>query len=420
MTFSPDGRYVAYHYWAEEPENSDVYVLDVSTGEEHVLIEHPADDRMLGWAPDGRHVLFQSDRSGTPGAWLLPVADGRATGAPWLVKPDMWRTVGVGFTRDGRYFYKVTTERRDVYVANLDPQTQSIVGTPTAVSARSPFNTSGGSWSPDGRHLAYRRERDQTSPVDKVVVQSLETGDVKEFDLGVPGWISVHSWTADGRALVIVASNPNDRDNRVALYRLDVQTGRKQILSNPLPNVPLTHPLPPPDNGSLLYLLSEENDEGQAAFRFVRYDPATGDSTVLFKTPFGAWGQIMGFDVSPDGRTIAFGYAPVTGGPQGKSLVLLPISGGPPQELPIEGVIMPAWMPDARALLFQRFAAGGPVWEAWYVELAGGEPHPIGLTTHGTPGLHVDPSGRRIAYTSGRSGSELWVMENFLPEGSRR
>jgi Tol biopolymer transport system component len=421
MTFSPDGRYVAYHYWRDDPENNDVHVVNVATGEEHVLIQDPADDRMLGWTPDGRHVLFQSDRSGTPGAWLLPVANGKANGTPWLVKPDMWRTKGVGFTRDGRYFYTVTTARMDVYVANFDPASRSVVGTPTVISARSPSNTSGALWSPDGRHLAYRREQGESSPVDKIVVQSMETGDVKEFDLGVPGWVGVHSWTADGRALVIGVSNPGDRDNRVALYRLDVQTGRKEILPNPRPSVPLAYPLPSPENGFLLYMLSEENDEGQAAFRFVRHDLATGDSTVLFQTPFGAWGQIMGFDISPDGRTIAFGYAPVTGGPQGKSLVLLPVSGEEPRELPITGVIMPAWMPDGRALLFQRFVAPGPVWEAWYVDLADGEPHSIGLTSYGSsPGLDVDPSGRRIAYASGKDGAELWVMENFLPEGGRR
>ena len=71
-------------------------------------------------------------------------------------------------------------------------------------------------------------------------------------------------------------------------------------------------------------------------------------------------------------------------------------------------------MPDGRALLFHRFAAPG--WDIWYVELADGEPHSIGLTTYGKfVRLDIDPQGRRIAYTSGRDGSELWVMENFLP-----
>jgi Tol biopolymer transport system component len=420
MCFSPDGRYVAYHYWRDDPENSDVYVLNVSTGEERVLIEDPADDRMLGWAPDGRYVLFQSDRSGTPGAWLLPVANGKPDGAPWLVKPDMWRTSGLGFTQDGRYFYKVTIERTDVYVANFDPQSRSVIGTPTVISARSVSNTSGALWSPDGRHLAYRRERDQASPVDRIVVQSMETGDVKEFNLGVSGFKGVHSWTADGRALVIWVSNPGDRDNRVAVYRLDVQTGRKELLPNPRPSIPLSSPVPAPDRAFLLYQLFEENAAGQAAFRIVRHELETGDSTVLFQTPFGAWGQILGAEISPDGQTIAFGYSPVVGSAP-KSLILLPVTGEEPQELPIEGTRGITWMPDGQSLLFHRFVAVGPDWDAWYVNLAEGEPQPIGLTVHGTrPGAAIHPDGRRIAYTSGKGGAELWVMENFLPEGDTR
>jgi Tol biopolymer transport system component len=421
MTFSPDGRYVAYHLSGENPEDHDVYVLTVSTGEQRALIEGPSDDRVLGWAPDGRHFLFQSDRSGTPGAWLLPVKDGRPNGAPWMVKPDMWRTSGIGFARGGRYFYTVTTARNDVYVVNFDPASRSIVGSPTAITNRARSSSSGALWSPDGRYLAFRREREQPGAMDRLAVQSLETGDVKEFNLGLPGWVGVHSWATDGRSLVLWVSNPGDRDNRYALYRLDVQTGRHERLRNPLPSYPFRYPLPARDTGVLIYQLSEENDSSQAAFRMVRYELATGDTTTLFRTPFGAWGQIMGASLSPDGQTVAFGYHPAVGAPGGKSLVLLPVTGAPARQLPIPRVIRVAWMPDGRGLLFLRFVRTGPVFETQYVDLASGEAHPIGLTTSGhLQGLDVSPDGRRIAYTLGKDGTELWVMENFLPAGSER
>ena len=102
--------------------------------------------------------------------------------------------------------------------------------------------------------------------------------------------------------------------------------------------------------------------------------------------------------------------------------MLLPVTGGEPRELPIEGAIDIAWMPDGEALLFLRLVEGGPVWEAWYLDLSQGEPQPIGLTVGGARfGLDVHPDGRRITYTSGKGGSELWMMENFLPPtgGSR-
>lgn len=426
LGLSPDGRYVSYGLPQTDGGGGDIFVLEVASGEEHALVVHPADDQMLGWAPDGRHILFRSDRSGTPGAWLLPVADGRPTGAPWLVKPDMWRTSGIRFAEDGRYFFSVNTGRRDIYVVPFDPETRTVIGSPTAISAGSLSNASGAHWSPDGQHIAYTRDKDEAGIAQKIVVQSMETGDVREFDLG-PWWVQLGSWTTDGRALVVAVHDPDAQHH---LYRLDVQTGGREPLPNPLPGaLLLAYPVPTPDDGFLLYGLYEENPEGQIAVRIVRYQVQTGDTTVLFQTPFGAHDQIPGGSVSPDGRTIAFGYAPVTGGSQGKSLVLLPVSGEDPRELPIAGVMGAAWMPDGRALLFQRYVGEGsnywygraaPVWEAWYVDLADGEPHPIGLTTH-TPelDLEIHPDGRRIAYTDGTQGSELWVMENFLPDRDR-
>lgn len=413
--FSPDGRYVAYQVWRGDPDENQIFVIDVATGEEHPLIETPANDEILGWAPDGTHVLFRSDRSGTPGAWLLPVAEGRAGGDPWLVKPDMWRTGGVRFSDDGRYYFKVSTQRQQVYVAGFDPDARSIVGSPMAISASAAGNSISGVWSPDGQHLAYIADRGPGSSIERLVVRSMQTGDERHFDLGEPSRIGMLGWTPDGRTVVVRIANPGVGNNPAALYQVDVQTGRKEALPDPRQSTPLVHPRSAIEQDTLIYLVSDENDEGQAAFHILRYDVETGDSTVLFRTPYGAWGQILGPAISPDGQTLAFGYSPVVGSDP-HSLILLPVNGDDPLELPIEGTRRIAWMPDGGALLFHRFVGVGPIWETWYLDLSGGEPQPIGLTKRGSvQGVDVHPNGRSIAYTSGTGGTELWVMENFLP-----
>lgn len=417
--FSPDGRYVAYTLWRANPDDSDIFVINVATGEEHPLVATPANDEMLGWSPDGRHFLFRSDRSGTPGAWLLPVREGRASGDPWLVKPDMWRTSGVRFSQDGRFFFKVSTRRQQVYVVGFDPETRSVIGTPTAVSASSTSNSLMGVWSPDGRHLAYIAAGGPESSFARVVVRSMETGDEKHFELGEPSHIGMRGWTTDGRAVVVMISNPGFENNPATLYQIDLQTGRREALSDPRQSIPLIDPRSPLGHDSLVYLVSDENAEGQAAFHILRYDVETGDSTVLFRTPYGAWGQILSPTPSPDGQTLAFGYSPVVGSDP-HSLILLPINGDDPQEIPVEGTRGLAWMPDGKALLFQRFVGGGPIWETWYLDLSEGQPKPIGLTPRGgTVRMDVRPDGRSIAYTSGTGGTELWVMENFLPGANR-
>jgi len=417
--FSPNGRYVAYQRWRSNPDDNDIFVINVTTTEEHLLVETPANDEILGWAPDGRHILFRSDRSGTPGAWLLPVREGRANGDPWLVKPDMWRTSGVRFSQDGRYYFKVSTQRQQVYVVGFDPETKSIIGSPMAFSAGSTGNSIMGVWSPDGQYLAYVEDGGPGSSFERVVVRSMETGDEKHFELNEPSHVGMRGWTTDGRAVVVRISNPGYEDNPATLYQIDVQTGRREALSDPRQSIPLIDPRSALGHDSLVYLVSAENAEGQAAFHILRYDVETGDSTVLFRSPYGAWGQILSPALSPDGQTLVFGYSPVVGSDPHR-LILLPINGDDPQEIPIDGTRGLAWMPDGEALLFQRFIGVGPTWDTWYLDLSGGRPQPIGLkTTGGAARLDVRPDGRSIAYTSGTGGNELWVMEEFLPGASR-
>jgi tricorn protease len=59
--FSPDGSMVAFT--GEYDGNVDVYVVPVSGGVPKRLTYHPAPDRVLGWAPDGKRILFVSNRN---------------------------------------------------------------------------------------------------------------------------------------------------------------------------------------------------------------------------------------------------------------------------------------------------------------------------------------------------------------------
>jgi tricorn protease len=69
MRFSPDGRYVAYDVAQQRgAAERDIFVMALARSTETTLVKHPADDRLLGWSPDGKYILFSSDRTGAPGA----------------------------------------------------------------------------------------------------------------------------------------------------------------------------------------------------------------------------------------------------------------------------------------------------------------------------------------------------------------
>jgi tricorn protease len=58
--FSPDGTMIAYT--ANYHGNSDIYLINTNGGIPKRLTYHGMSDRVLGWTPDGKHVLFASSR----------------------------------------------------------------------------------------------------------------------------------------------------------------------------------------------------------------------------------------------------------------------------------------------------------------------------------------------------------------------
>lgn len=59
--FSPDGNLIAFT--GEYDGNVDVFVLAASGGVPKRLTWHPAPDRVLGWTPDGKRIIFSSTRN---------------------------------------------------------------------------------------------------------------------------------------------------------------------------------------------------------------------------------------------------------------------------------------------------------------------------------------------------------------------
>jgi dipeptidyl aminopeptidase/acylaminoacyl peptidase len=118
MSLSPDGRYVVYDVPAKEyVGKGDIFLLATDGSREVRLVEHPANDYGPVWAPDGKTVVFASDRAGTVGVWLTQVVDGKPTGVVDRVKRDMGKILPMGFTRNGALYYGLGAGMHDVYAA---------------------------------------------------------------------------------------------------------------------------------------------------------------------------------------------------------------------------------------------------------------------------------------------------------------
>jgi tricorn protease len=81
--FSPDGSQIAFT--GEYDGNVDVFVIPAAGGTPKRLTYHPAADRAIGWTPDGKNVLFASNRSSYSGfsrLFTVPVEGGFETQLP--------------------------------------------------------------------------------------------------------------------------------------------------------------------------------------------------------------------------------------------------------------------------------------------------------------------------------------------------
>jgi len=419
VAFSPDGRFVAYDQpGQEQTEERDVFVLRLDGRERIRVVDETSNDYLLGWAPGGEHILYCSDRTGTPGVWLLPVTEGRPTGEPQLVLPDAWGLYAIGFVPDGRYLYGVQAGAQQIYVATLSADLKSVAAPPTLATPRRLGQSSYPAWSPDGRYLAYIRTRDVASMSGSLFIRSLETGEIRELNLG--GQIkpvSTPRWAPDGRSLLLMAG---DATGVTGIYRVDVQTGATEALvSESLWFTGTGDGFDSSPDGRFIYYRMAVEGEDNYPVRVFRKDLSSGSTTEIYRTSDGL---IRNVAVSPDGASVAVSLQGGADPSEHRRIWVVPAAGGEARPLIASvGIFSIAWTPDGEAILYTHSASDDMAdrrTSLWRVAVDGGEPEAVGLEMDVMQDLRLHPDGLRLAFAAGVISVEVWVMENFLPSGN--
>jgi len=413
MGLSPDGRWVVYSLNQDPPHlPHDIYLLATDGSRDVPLVEHPANDVFPLFAPDGRHVLFLSNRTGTLDAWLLRVDQDKAAGEPVLVKKDMGRFLPLGFIDRGAYYYAVRAGDEDTFMATLDLESGKIVEQPRRVSEVLVGVNSSPDFSPDGERLAFlsRVDTENHGLEQRVItIRELSSGSERQFGVPKLGYLHWLRWSPDGRAFLV--GGADTANNYGGLYLVEADSQRvATVVQGPF--------APPrgfegawmPDGKSIVYV-HEDMRENFTTLRL--RDLVTGEERILHRAqPFWRHNSPA---VSPDGRWLAFGLSDGRGAAS-RILLEMPTAGGAPRELlrfnkpELSGM---AWSRDGAFLLFAR--AGNRGWQLCRLDPAAGRVLNLGLAANETARLAVHPDGRRLAYTAGKTQLEVWVMDNFLP-----
>ena len=177
---SPDGKTAAYCAFRGPDQEQDVWAMPVKGGKEVRLTDAPGLDDGPEYSPDGKHIWFNSVRSGRMQVWRMRADGKRQTQMTfdedmnsWFphISPDNRKVVYIAY-----HDYEVAP---DSHIADLNVQLRMIPatgGTPEVLvdffGGQGSINVN--SWSPDSQRFAYvsyRLADEITAPGREMAVQ---------------------------------------------------------------------------------------------------------------------------------------------------------------------------------------------------------------------------------------------------------
>jgi Tol biopolymer transport system component len=416
MKFSRDDHFIAYDIYPEgEHSNRDITIQSADGKVEIPLITHPAHDSLVGWSPDGKYVLFTSDRTGINDLWMIPVEDGKAAGNAQLIKEGLGKIEVGGITQNGSLYYISTGQMEDVYVAELDGASGKVGIIPKKMTFAQEGSNSWPQYSPDGKSIAcvqgggIMADNKATS----LCVRTLENGAERKFALKMQA--RCPRWSLDGRFIYFTAT---DHPRHWGIYRVDLKTSQvlkswpEETEGKNTNNIFVG--ISP--NGKKYYYIHGVGQDRSGKF-FVR-DLETGIEKEIFRND----GRLIVASLSPNGKWLA-----AVSREDERAILIVPSEGGEPRELcrfTLKGG-HPTWLdwtPDNQSIIFSKrideSKSGVSGWGLYRVTVDGGDAQFLGISTTYISDFDVHPDGKLLAFASyGPEWKEakLWVMENFLP-----
>ena len=204
--FSPDGRKLAY-------TDGDVYVHDIER-DTTTRLTFTGDSGLPVWAPDGKHLVFQSAENGFSLFWVR--GDGAGEPQPLLTGTD--NPVPWSFSPDGRrlaYFETGPGTGFDLWTLPLDliDPDHPKAGKPEPF-LRTPADEIVPRFSPDGRWIAYRSNESGNT---EIYVRPFPAGSGGKWQISTGGGLYA-LWSNNGRELFYQTA-----DNRIMVvdYTVD-------------------------------------------------------------------------------------------------------------------------------------------------------------------------------------------------------
>ena len=206
---SPDHKRVAMAIQDPNSGNIDIWVVDITRGTRTRMTFDPGVDSYPVWSPDGRSIVFRSNRKGHLDLYRKSVD---SVDPEELLYADEMDKTPSSWSPDGQtLLYQATSP-----TSSLDVFTVSMTGRandprkPTAFLS-APYNERAASFSPDGRWVLYNSDESSTYEVYVAPFAAAQSRPIGKRQVSMTGTTGLGTmaarWGADGREIFYVAGD---------------------------------------------------------------------------------------------------------------------------------------------------------------------------------------------------------------------
>jgi len=150
----PGGKKIALAM--ETPGNNlDIYIMNPDGTKRQRVTSHPAADLEPTWSPDGYHIAFVSDRTGSPQIYWIDLSKGSEGEGNYPLRLTYYGNYNTSpaWSPDGRYiaYSRRVGNQFDLFLIDLKAEE----GRSEIQLTNTPYNEEEPAWSPDSRMLIY-------------------------------------------------------------------------------------------------------------------------------------------------------------------------------------------------------------------------------------------------------------------------